>query len=178
MSCVLNAGIDFPCDDGAGGVKQGTILIAHFDTISATTVVAGEMTVLTQDAGTYFYRYRVKGDNSDFVATHTVSDVNGTQYWETVISMILVKMSKESSVLMKLLASKRTVIIMQDLNDVWHAFGIERGCEKMGGTNTATSGKVMGDLNGYNLGFTAKEQNLVTVDSSLIATLSISVDVS
>ena len=178
MSCVLDAGIDFPCNDGAGGIEQGTILIAQFDTISAHTVVAGEITALTQDAGTYFYRYRVKPDNSDFVSTHTVSDVNGTQYWETVINMILIKMAKEKSVLMKLLASKRTVIIMTDLNGVNHCFGIERGCEKMGGTNTAASGKVMGDLNGYNLGFTSKEINLVEVDASTMTGLSISVDVS
>jgi len=178
MSCVLNAGIDFSCDDGSGGVKQASILIAQFDTISAYTDAAGEITGLTQDAGTYFYRYRVKPDNADFLSTHTVSDGNGTQYWESVINMQLIKMSKEKSVLMKLLASKRTVIIMQDLNDVWHCFGIERGCEKMGGTNTAGSGKVMGDLNGYVLGFTSKEKNLYEVDSSTMAGLSISVDVS
>ena len=92
--------------------------------------------------------------------------------------MTLKKMAKEKSVLMKLLASKRTVIIMQDLNGVWHCFGIERGCTKTGGTNTAGSGRVMGDLNGYVLGFQAMEQNLYEVDSSTMAGLSISVDVS
>ncbi len=59
MSCVLNAGIDFPCDDGAGGIVQGSILIAQFDTVASYTSAAGEITALTQDAGTYFYRYRV-----------------------------------------------------------------------------------------------------------------------
>ena len=60
MACVLTTGFAEECDDSLGGIKAGQFLIGQLDTVDTSTVVAGEVTVLTQVLATNFYRYWMK----------------------------------------------------------------------------------------------------------------------
>jgi len=170
-TCLLTTGFPQECDDATGGLKQNSFLVTQFENITAYTNTSGEITAMTQAAGTSFLSYEIKKEIMDFVSTENHDPVNGTYYWETVLNIQLNNMSKEKSVEMKLLAAKPLVIIVQDNNSIYHIFGLEFGMEKFGGTNQAASGKAFGDMNGYTLGFTDKSKNLYTVSTGLMATI-------
>ncbi len=169
--CALTTGFEYECDDSTGGIKPGSLLITPWENITANTVLAGEVTVLTQAALTSFFRYKIKKEIVDFLDTENHDPLIGSLFYENVINAFLFNMSKEKSVELKLLAQKPLIIIVQDLNDIYHIFGLESGAEKVGGTNTAQSGKEYGTMNGYTMGFTDKSKNLLTVSSGVITSL-------
>lgn len=170
-TCPLTSGFAYECDQSTGGIKAGSLLITQWEGVTASTVTAGEITAIT--AGT-FYRYNIKKEIVDFVVTENHDPLLGSFYYEGILNAMLFNMSKEKNVELKLLAGKPLLIIVQDLNDVYHAFGLESGAEKAGGTNTAASGKEYGTMNGYTLGFTSKDTNMYTVDATVVSGLTIS----
>ena len=174
MSCPLTQSFDYECDDSIGGIKNGTIKITQTENIDSFTVTAGEVTALTQVALTNFYEYKINKEIADVVSTDTLSEENGTWFVESVMNFMLNKLSKEKNTELKLIAGKPVTVIYQDNNDVWHVIGIDSGARKVGGTNQSATGKAFGDLNGYTIGFTAKENHYpYTVDSTVVAGLTI-----
>ena len=172
MACVLDSGIGIECDDAVGGIEAGSVLIAQRDTIDDDWAgTDGEITTLNQVAGTYFYRFQTNNDSADFVSTENHDPIMGTAFDETVISFNLAKMSNTKNVTYKLLTRKSCVVIVKDLNGVFHIFGLERGADKIG--STSQSGRAMGDLNGYTVVFNAKSKNPYTVSTGIMAALSI-----
>jgi hypothetical protein len=170
--CPLTTGFPYECDENTGGLKPGEFLVTQWENVKdGITVVAGEITVMTQVALTNFYRYSLDKETTDFVSTETHDPLLGSIFYESVINAVLFNMSKEKNVELKLLAGKPLVIIVQDLNDIYHCFGVQSGAEKAGGTNQAASGKEYGTMNGYTMGFTAKDTNLYTVASAVVASL-------
>ncbi|MGL4598501.1 MAG: hypothetical protein ACRCYO_13370 [Bacteroidia bacterium] len=169
--CILDAGVDWTCDDAVGGIEAGSILITQWENIETDWVPTdGEITVLNQAPGTSFYRFRAKSDTSDFLGTETHTPETGNRFDTVVITTYLAKMSKEKNVLFKLLSAKPLVIIMKDMQGVFHIFGLERGADKVG-TNTFGSGKVSGDKSGYDIAFTSIQKNSYTVSSLVMADL-------
>lgn len=171
MACLLDAGIPEECDDSAGGLKQGSILIAQWDTIEDYTVTAGVVTAITQASGTFFYTFYTKNDAADFMATENHAPELGTNFEENIITFDLAKMSASKNVTYKLLSQKSCVIISEDMNGVFHIAGLERGADKIG--STRGSGRAMGDKNGYTIVFNDKSKNAYTVSSGVMATLDI-----
>lgn len=172
--CPITTGFDYECTQDTGGILPGTFLVTQWENVKdGITVVGGEITVMTQVAATDFFRYDLKKETTDFIVTENNAPELGSIFYEAVINAVLFNMSKEKNVELKLLAGKPLVIILQDLNDVYHAFGIESGAEKAGGTNQSESGKEYGTMNGYTMGFTSKDTNQYTVLPSVIAGLSI-----
>ncbi len=172
MACILTQGFDFECDDSVGGIKNGTIKITQTENIDAFTVVDGEITVLTQVVSTDFYEYKINKEIADVVTTENLSEENGTLFYESVMNLMLNKLTKEKNVELKLVASKPVTIIYQDMNDTWHVIGIDTGARKVGGTNQSATGKAFGDLSGYTLGFTSKENHYpYVVDATVVAGL-------
>ena len=172
MICPLTQGFDFECDDAVGGIKQGSILISQWENIDAFTVVAGEVTVLTQVAATNFYSYKINKEIADAISTDNFSEENGTLFYETVLNLMMSKLSKEKNTEMKLLSSKPVTIIYQDMQGTNFIMGLEEGARKMGGTNQSATGKAKGDLSGYTLGFTSRESNLpYEIDATVVAGL-------
>ena len=175
MSCgPLTAAFDYECDDSIGGIKQATILVAQFTSITASTVTAGEITSLTQSAGTKFYRYKAKKFIAGAITTETHDPLTGTTVYDTVLQTMLNKLSKTKNVELQLLVSKPTVVIYQDNEDTWHCIGLSNGAEKMGGTNGSQTGTAAADQNGYQIAWTATEKQYpYTVDATVVAGLSI-----
>lgn len=172
MACVLTAGMAEECDDSLGGIKAGQFLIGQLDTVETSTVVAGEVTVLTQVALTNFYRYWMKKETANAVVTSTKDPMTGTFVSETVVTAMIQKLTAAKNVEFKLLAGKPLVIIYQDQNGVWSCAGLTNGAELL--SQTAQTGQTLNDQNGYTLTFTAREGHLpYTVDPTVIDGLTI-----
>jgi len=170
MSCTLTTGFPYECNNGAGGVKQGSLLITDWDNISGgATITAGEITALTQVGGTSFKRYNIRKEIVAMDSTSTTDPLTGSNVNEAVITAALYKLSKTKNTELKLAQGTPLMVIIQDNNDVYHAFGYENGAELL--TIQAMTGKAMNEMNGYNLSFTAREQNRYTVASALMATI-------
>lgn len=170
--CPLTTGFDYECDENTGGILPGSLLLTRWENVKdGITVVDGEITIMNQVALSKFYRYSIKKEIIDFTAAENHDPLIGSLFYENVLNAMLNKMSKEKNVELKLLAQGPLVLIVQDLNEVYHAFGIQSGAEKAGGTNQANSGKEYGTHNGYVMGFTSKDKSLYTVASNVIAGL-------
>ena len=171
-TCPLTQSFTYECDSSIGGIKQGSILIAPFVNITAFTVAAGEITAITQEATTNFYRYSVKKNIANAVTTENHDPLVGTSFEETILSFTMNKLSNTKNVELKLLASQACVVIYQDQNDIYHALGFDLGAEKMGGTNGSQTGALVGEHNGYQLAFTDQSKNYpYTVDATVVAGL-------
>ncbi len=172
---LLTASQVIACNDSVGGIAANSILITNTENIDTFTVAAGEVTVLTQAASTDFFKYEADEEIADVLTTETKSVENGSLFYETVMNVMINKMSKEKNVEFKLLAAARFLtIIYQDANGIYHCIGLDKGAKKVGGTNTSGTGKAFGDFNGYAMGFTAKEKHYpYTVLASVVAGLSV-----
>jgi hypothetical protein len=172
-SCPLTTGFAYECDQITGGIKAGSLLITQWENVTTTlpTIVAGEITALTQEVATSFYRYNIKKEMVSFDGTVNHDPALGSYFVEDILTATLVNLSNEKNVELKLLAGKPLFIIVQDLNDVYHAFGVQSGAEKVG--STRSSGREYGTMNGYTMMFTSKDTNWYTVDSTVVAGLTI-----
>lgn len=171
---LLTASQVLACNDSIGGIDAKSILISNREMIDTFTVAAGEVTVLVQTATVgKFYRYEADEEIADALTTETKSVENGTLFYETVLNVMINKLSKEKNIEFKLLAAARFLtIIYQDGNGIYHCVGLDNGAKKVGGTNTSQTGKAFGDMNGYTMGFTCKESHYpYTVLSSVVAGL-------
>jgi hypothetical protein len=170
MACILTQGWEYECNNGAGGVKQGSLLISNWDYVAGgATITAGEITALVQDAGTSFKRYNIRKEIVAMDSTSTTDPLTGSNVNEAVVTAALYKLSKTKNTELKLAQGTPLMVIIQDNNDVYHAFGYENGAELL--TVQAMTGKALSEMNGYNLSFTAREQNRYTVASALMATI-------
>lgn len=178
MNCgSLTYGFDYECNEGTGGIKLGSVLIAQWDNITASTVTAGVVTSLTQAGATNFYRYQVRkkraGDTTEFVNDHST----GTAVATSTFILELFKVSASKNVQLQLLMSKPLVIIYQDNNDVYHILGLNNGAEV---TNVTRSiGKELTDMNGYTITVQHEDKDFpYEVQASVVTGLTISGDLS
>lgn len=172
MPCTLTQGFPYECDDSTGGIASGEIYISEWNNITDYTVLDGEITAITQVALSNFFKYQVKKEIADTVTTENHDPINQTLFYETVLNFTLNKLSKEKNVELKLLASTQLAIIYKDNNGKFFGMGFTNGAEKFGGTNQSATGKAFGDMNGYTLGFTAKEIDPpYEVDATVVAGL-------
>jgi hypothetical protein len=169
MACTLTTGFPYECNNGAGGIKQGSLLLTDFDNITKSTSVVtdGEITTLSQVAGTSFKRYNIRKEIVSIDGTSTTDPLTGSNVLENVVLAALYKLSKTKNTELKLAQGTPLMVIVQDNNDIYHAFGYENGAEML--TVQSMSGKAMNEMNGYNLSITSREQNRYTVSSTVMA---------
>ena len=168
MPCIPTVGFAEECEDGLGGVKLGSLLLTGLSDITTSTIVAGEITVLTQVALTNFYNYNIKKESANFVTTMTKE--NGNQVYETIVTVSLLKMSAAKNVEFRLVSSSPTVIILQDENNLYWCIGLEKGADL--NATVVQTGATMNEMNGYTLTFTARSGNApYTVDPTVVAGL-------
>ena len=166
--CLLTKGFDVECNDGIGGLEPGSFLVTQKDNVTATTVVAGAITVLTQAAATSFFRYKLRKNTQNFDSANTATPETGSNFLTSTIVLLLNKMSALKNVELKLLTQKPCVCIVRDLNGVYHAFGIETGVDF---SVNSSSGKASGDMNGYTITGIDESKERYTVASGVIASL-------
>jgi hypothetical protein len=177
---LLTASQVIACNDSVGGIEANSILISNREMIDSFTLGSGadanEVATIVQTTTVgKFYRYEADEEIADALTTETKSVENGTLFYETVLNVMINKLSKSKNLEFRLLAAARFLtIIYQDGNGVYHAIGLDNGAKKVGGTNTAQTGKAFGDMNGYTMGFTCKEKHYpYTVLPSVVAGLTV-----
>jgi hypothetical protein len=166
--CLLTTGFDNECNDGIGGLEPGSFLVTQKENVTATTTVAGVITVLTQTGGTSFYRYRLRKEMMNFDGANTNTPTTGSNFIDNTLVLLMAKMSATKNVELKLLTQKPCISIVRDLNGVYHAFGIETGIDF---SVNSSSGKAAADMNGYTITGIDQSKERYTVSSGVMASL-------
>lgn len=151
MACDFSSGRLYPCKDAIGGIKE--VLFAPLVGGKWDAIVAGEVTD-TLVAETY-YRFELSKNSGSFVENIQSSVENGTVYFEQVLTIQMPKLTSADNVLLHDILKNRLCIVVRDNNDNFRVMGYSTGAEVTGG-NWGT-GTAKGDLNGYNIVFTAEE---------------------
>jgi len=160
MACNISSAISLPCIESAGGL-QGTIWIAtDFEpgtlTLASTTgATPQQVTAATGDDGVFF-EFEVAKNVASFTENATVSQENGTLFFEAILTFNLQQMDSQKRYELLLLAKNRKIsAIFQDQNNRYWLMGDTRGGVVT--ANAATSGVALPDLNGYTLTITSQE---------------------
>lgn len=151
MSCLINSSLALDCMNAMGGLKTAYFLGGE---ITNTAIAAGEITAITGTGA--FYEYSLAKDTAFFAEAINVSNVNGTVFYEGVLTIVLQKMDADKRNEILLLAQNRDLrIAFVDQQDVTWIMGLTRGAVMS--ASSAATGTAVGDLNGYTLSFTAQE---------------------
>ena len=169
MACVLISGRTLDCRDSVGGIKR--LLITELANKATLTTTAGAISAFTLATGKQFWSYEQVRETSNFSEAIQASVENGTLAYETTLTAIFNKGETATRNQIRLLAQNRLMVIAEDRNGKYWLLGEINGAELTAGTYA--SGTAMGDRNGYELTFVAKEvEPIKEVASGLIAALS------
>jgi len=164
MACDISAGRLEPCKDSVGGLKAVYFVNYDADIYADATITSGEITGF--GSAITLYKYDLKGANNSFDETNENSRDNGTSFWTQTGTLVLKKQDLATQSQLKLLAYGRPLVVVEDYNGNFRMAGFENGAEVV--VNTA-SGAAMGDLNGYNITFTATEKEPASfIDATII----------
>ena len=152
MSCsALNAGFLDLCNDGTAGIE--TIYIANgpgqsiteaAGVISAITV--GGVPLVPAD----FFVFNSPRQTSSVTETTTVSQENGTLFFDQQLTCVFNKMESAKRDQLLLIAQATTMcVVAKDGNGKYWSIGVEKGAFLVSGS--ATSGTAYGDRNGYEI---------------------------
>ena len=165
MACDIANGRTEACKESVGGLRN--IYIANWNADMYDGLTLGtddEITTLT--APVDVYKFELRGENNTFEETNENSRDNGTSFWTQSGSIVLKKQDAATQKELKLLSYGRPHIIIEDYNGNFRLAGGQNGCEVMVSTST---GGAMGDLNGYNITFEAKELSpALFVDAAIV----------
>ena len=155
MGCTYTSGESLNCADFNGGVKA--VYFGHLsDFTSGVTVASGEITALPT-ATVYEWDFR----NETVLFEQTIQSEGGRVTFEQTLTIPVEAIVTEAgdATRIELLDSvirERNVIFVLDNNDSIYMMG------RVNGTNTAngtvSTGTSLGDFNGYNLTFVAREK--------------------
>lgn len=172
MACNIIQGREIACRDSVGGVIE--VYLTEFDNVPQANITSasGVVTAASCSSGKRFFTYILEKENAQFDANDIVSVENGTLFNEQTLTFTLKKMSALLRNNIRTLAQNRLHIIVKDANGIYHWMGQTRGADLT--TGNGTTGKAMGDMNGYTLTFVAKEPEAPnTVSSSIVASLQV-----
>jgi hypothetical protein len=157
MSCALTDGRVVDCRNSVGGIKA--IYFHNYADLTnqAGWTVAADLVTNVQTAVWTVYKFDVRPELAELDCTLTSSLENGTVYYEQKLTVTLHKLSGADEALVRLLAYGRPNIFVQDNNDNVILLGARNGMHVTGGS--MKSGKAFGDLSGFELEFTGKEEN-------------------
>jgi len=157
MACSLTLnGRELPCKKTAGGLKY--VYFAQYQ---------DDMSVANAALATW-YQYDVKGASSLETSINGSRENNSIFYTQTVtLQLPLLDSTTQDEI--KLLASNKPHIVVEDYNGQQWLVGLEHGADLTGGT--LATGANLGDFSGFTLTFEALEKEPPT---SLSAAVSVS----
>lgn len=168
MACALTQGYSLDCKDSAGGVKN--VWIANFSNVSGVTAADGVISAINKANNGRFWKYEQYRGTAEAFEDITGSPENGTVFYAQTVNLAMRKMQASIRNEIKLLAAALTVMVVQDKNDKYWYYGESHGMDL--NTGKISTGKALGDKNGYDLTFTGEEPSPAQeVNSSVIATL-------
>lgn len=145
---ALTAGRALSCKDAVGGIKK--VFFCYHEDLGAVTEASD---IITDLGATTVYKYELPTNTGSFTQTINSSIENGTVFWQQDVNIKLHKLSTADRKEIKLLAQSRLCIFVFDSNNNLILAGQESGAELSAGTQA--TGVAKGDLNGYDLTFTA-----------------------
>lgn len=163
--CNLTTNITLDCRDSVGGIKE-LKLRKHPSTLDVVTTSANVVSTITTSG---WYKYEFLPETANFTETETENAQNGTVFYDQVLNVMLSKLSTTKRNELRILAQSRLDVVVVDRNGVSWLLGWNNGMTKSG---TAATGQAMGDMNGYTLVLTGKEEEpMVEVPSGIYVTL-------
>lgn len=172
MTCDIIGGREIACRDSVGGVAE--VYLTEFNNVPQANITSssGVISAATCSAGKRFFTYQLEKENAQFDYKDTASVDAGTLFSEQTLSFTLKKMSAALRNNLRTLSQNRLHIIVKDKNGVYWWMGQTGGADLL--DNSASTGKGMGDMNGFTLSFTAKEGDAPnTISAALVALLQI-----
>ena len=162
MACLLTNGRGLECREAVGGLRN--VYFANHDTLGAYTVdTDGQLTAIGAASGTDVFKYALNPQSSEYTETITVSEDNGTVFFEQVTTLMLPNLTKAALKALRLLTAGRFQLFAED-NNVSETTGFGQ-CYLVGAYNGATVtggtvalGKALGDMSGYTLTITSRER--------------------
>jgi hypothetical protein len=163
MACLLTSGRALPCKSSVCGLNA--VYFADYGTLGTATIASGEITAI---AGTPdFFKFDIKG-NSSLETTINSSRENGTTFYTQTLNLTLPVLDKATQEEIKLLATARPHVAIEDYNGNFFMVGLEHGAEVTGGT--IVSGAAMGDLSGFTLTLEGQETDPAFFVTSTVIT--------
>lgn len=147
-TCALTTGFErYNCEAPAGGIEE--LYVLPYSSFTSVTVAAHEISAITA-TGTW-WGYELSEEVGLLETVETKNLQNNSLFYETNCSFTLNKMDATKSNELSILVTQRVVFIVKTVSGEYFFVGDSRGAHKAGGTNNATSGTAMGDLNGYTI---------------------------
>ena len=164
MSCNLSAAIALDCLDAIGGIK--TLWVSSdADLGTITSGATAGITSLSGATGT-FYQIEVAKDTASFTETFTISNTNGTAFFQQEVTIPVQHLSSAKRAQIQLLAYNRaSKVVFEDNNGLYWLVGATRGCVISSGTTT--TGTAPGDATQYSFVLQAQEPEMAYQVSSL-----------
>lgn len=172
MACNIIQGRQIDCRDSVGGVPE--VYLTEFVNVPQGNITSssGTISAATCSSGKRFFTYQLEKENAQFDAKDMISVENGSLYSEQTLTFTLKKMSASLRNNLRTLAQNRLHIIVKDGNGTYWWMGQVNGADLT--TSDGSTGKALGDMNGYTLTFTAKEPDAPnTVSAAIVAALQI-----
>lgn len=172
LSCIVSKGRLKGCKDGVSGVMN-VYFINELPVSALTKDVDGVITAVSTSPTVYqAYKYELRAD-AEFMQTINVSDQNGTTFFEQKLTIALHHLDAVSHKEIKLLAYGSPKIIVETNDGKYFLMGEAKSCNMTAGS--IASGKALGDFNGYNLEFTAREASYAPFLNASPATIGFTV---
>lgn len=169
MPCALTQGFNLDCRNSQGGVKE--VYLMEFDNLVSVTAASGVVSVVTKLTGKRFWLYQQVKQNSSADETIQANEENGTIFYEQSLKLIINQMQASVRNEILLLSQQRLVAVVVDRNGNGWLYGQINALLIQAGSKGST-GKAMGDRNGYELDFKGFEPSLaLLVPTSVVATL-------
>lgn len=170
MSCsAITAGFLDLCNDSTGGIEAIYIANGPVESITESNGLVSAITVggaaLTPSD---WFKFETPRQVSSITETTTVSQENGTLFFDQQLTAVFNKMAADKRDQLLLLAQATTMcVVAKDGNGLFFSIGIEKGAFLV--SASATSGTAYGDRNGYEVVIGGLEASpMFTVTSSII----------
>jgi len=158
ITCTIASGRLRQCKNNVGGNREFLLgLLSDFDNGVGEDGTTQEIDALPTAT---IYRYEVDPTASSLsvTSTTTASPDNGTVFYETAVVARLKKLSAaDNKNIQNLTASQLVLFVRDNNNNIW-LVGLVNGVDVTAGT--FETGNAMGDMSGYTLTFTAREQEM------------------
>lgn len=169
MSCSQTlSGITKDCNGNLGGIKR--VLIANADDVASVTITSDEVSAITMSGGAVFHEYAFRPNTSSMTSTWQVNNENGTNYVQTLLSMVFNRMETTKRVAIMALAQADVVAIVEDNNGQYWYLGYDSPMFINAGDGP--TGTAYADRNGYSITLEDDSKELpYMVDDSIISGL-------
>lgn len=162
--CNLSAAIALDCLDAIGGIN--TLWVSsNFEPGTVTAGATAGITSLSGATGT-FYQIQVAKDVASFTENFTVSQTNGTAFFDQQVTIPVQHLSSAKRAQIQLLTYNRASrVVFLDNNGLYWIVGLTRGCSVLSGTTT--TGTAPGDATQYSFVLQGMEPEMAYQVSSL-----------